>query len=158
MNNEIVRSNKNDVEASLRKTFANARSIQYKTDGVSLKGIARYRNQWYSYSGAIGAEECCLSAFMLALIYGFLGAMDFLLITNVVWAWIVFVIIFVFATFSCCGIGESTRDSEVIVITAISFICALVTLLVFWQIQKANPGTLPQTLHLDWLFKFHFKS
>ena len=158
MNYEIVRSNRSDVETSLRKTFPNARSIQYQTDGTSLKGTAKYRNQWYNYSGAIGAEDCCICLFMLAVIYGFLGALDFLLITNVVWAWIVFAIICIFATFCTCAIVEAARDSEIIVIVAISVICALLTLLIFWQAQKANPQTEPQTLHLDWLFKFHFKS
>lgn len=157
MNNEITRSNRNDVETSLRKTFADAKSIQYRTDGTSLKGTVKYRNQWYSCFGAIDGEECCICVFVMAVIYGFLGSMDFLLITNVVWTWIVFAIIFVFATFSSCAIIEADHDSERIVITAISIVGALVTLLIFWQIQKANPQG-PQTIHLDWLFKFHFKS
>ena len=157
MNNEITRSNKNDVEASLRKTFADARSIQYRTDGTSLKGTVKYRNQWYSYSGAIDGEECFLCIFVMAIIYGFLGTMDFLFVPNVVWTWILFAIIFAFATFSPCAIIQADHNSQIIVITAISIICALVTLLIFWQIQKANPQS-PQTIHLDWLFKFHFKS
>ena len=156
MNNEIIRSNRNDVEASLKKTFADARSIRYRTDGISLKGTVKYRNQWYSYSGAIDGEECFICVFVLAIIYGFLGAMEFLLVTNVVWTWILFAIISVFATFCSCAVVEADRGSKIIVITAISIICALVTLLIFWQIQKANPQT-PQTIHLDWLFKFHFK-
>ena len=158
MYNNLGRSNKEEVETALKNTFKNARSIQYQISGSSLKGTTKYRNQWYDYEGAISAEECFVSFFVLALMYSFLGAMDFLLITNVVWTWIVFVIIAVFATFACCGVVEANRDSEFIVIIGLSIMCALITLLVFWQIQKGNPAKAPQTIHLDWLFKFHFKS
>ena len=155
MNYEIVRSNKYEVETSLKKTFEKAKTVDYRIDNLSLKGVAKYPNRWYDYCGAIESGECLLAIFVLALMYGILGALDFLAITNIVWTWIVFVIISILSTFVTFAIIETTRYSQEIVVIGLSVIVALITLLLYWQVQKANPQ-IPQTIHLDFLFKFHF--
>lgn len=157
MNDYLVSSNKREVEASLSKTFANARSIQYHTSGSSLKGTTKYRNQWYNYEGAISAGECVGACFTSMMMYGFLGSMIFCLCESVVWTWILFGLLFVITMFVAGGMIEAVRDSQVIVIFGLNILFALLTVFIFWQIQKASPGKLPQTINLDILFKFHFK-
>lgn len=157
MYNNLGRSNKEEVEVALRNTFKNARSIQYQTSGSSLKGTAKYRNEWYNYEGAIASGECFITCFVCTMMYGFFGSMIFCLCESVVWTWILFVILFVVTTLGSGGAAETNRDSQLIVVFGLNIFFALLMMLIFWQIQKANPGKFPQTIHLDWLFKFHFK-
>jgi len=157
MYNNLGRSNKEEVEAALRNTFKDARSIQYQTSGSSLKGITKYRNQWYNYDGAIATGECVIACFIYAMMYGFLGSMIFCLCESVVWTWILFVVLFVIAMIAAGGSAEATRDSQIIVIIGLNIFFALLVVFIFWQVQKANPGKVPQTINLDILFKFHFK-
>lgn len=157
MYNNLARSNKEEVETALRNTFKDARSIQYQISGSSLKGTTKYRNQWYNYEGAIAAGECIIACFVYAMMYGFLGSMIFCLCESVVWTWILFGFLFVIAAIAAAGSAEATQDSQIIVIVGLNIFFALLAVLIFWQIQKANPTKAPQTINLDILFKFHFK-
>jgi hypothetical protein len=157
MYDNLARSNKEEVETALRNTFKNARSIQYQTSGSSLKGTTKYRNQWYNYEGAIATGECVIACFVYTLMYGFFGSMIFCLCENVVWTWILFGLLFIITMLAAGGSAEVVRDSQTIVIVGLDIFFALLVVFIFWQIQKANPGKLPQTINLDILFKFHFK-
>ena len=158
MYNNLGRSNKEEVESSLRNTFKDAKSIQYQTSGSSLKGVTKYRNPWYNYNGAITAGECALVCFLCMFMYGFFGSLIFCLCEKIVWTWILFVIIFVVTIFVSGSAAEIDRDSQIIVVVGLNVFFALLIVLIFWQVQQANPENAPQTIHLDWLFKFHFKS
>lgn len=157
MYDNLARSNKEEVETALRNTFKNARSIQYQTSGSSLKGTTKYRNKWYNYEGAIAVGECVIACFVSALMYGFFGSMIFCLCERIVWTWILFGLLFVITTIAAVGSAEVERDSQIIVIVGLNIFFALLIVFIFWQIQKANPGKFPQTINLDFLFKFHFK-
>ena len=156
MYNNLGRSNKEEVEAALRNTFKNARSIQYQTSGSSLKGTTKYRNEWYNYDGAIAAGECVVVCFVCTMMYGFFGSMIFCLCESVVLTWVLFAILFVLTIVASGGSAEVDRDSQIIVVLGLNIFFALLVVFIFWQIQQANPEKLPQTIYLDWLFKFHF--
>lgn len=145
------------VEQCLRELFPNDRRVEYSIDNKKLYVTRRAHNNLYhgSLSGASFSSTFWTSLFVI----GFFGSIFILCIHNVVSSNIFFyggVLIWTLCSFRIFG---ATTLPERVIVTGIILCISLLTMLICWHIQIANPNHYPTTSfpYLDFLFKFKFK-
>lgn len=156
-NSDIRRSNIDDIESSLKKRFKNARKINYSFKNQKLTGSAIYRNQLYSYYGAMDASDAALIAVLSLLVYSFITSVSFAGIASPVWSNITFFVSAIIWTIACYSIADPDEDSAIVIVIGINIVFIILSLLLMWQIQHASDYKGPMNnILFDILFKYKF--